>query len=141
MKIFILTIVVVLVLSLSSSTTANTLVLINQANSSKVTCVTCHETLTIRIEACVIPGNETSILLPKSTTSDPNAPSALCFGKHDDEFKNDNQQKVGYFIYYSRVDYEKNKNKFVVKVNDTGFYRSNEKQILWQKIVPKKFIP
>ncbi|KAK9175752.1 hypothetical protein WN944_027759 [Citrus x changshan-huyou] len=113
MKILIATIVIFL-LSVISSSTGKTLILSNQKDTGMPACISCPQT-----QICIAPGNETSIQLPSNATVD-----TLCVGRY-----NQVQAMFGevfYFVYESKIDFDKFTNQIIVKVNSTSFYRSNE---------------
>lgn len=126
MKIFIATITIFLP-SLISSSRAKALILSNQKDTGQPGCVKCPKKI-----ACVHPGNETSIELPNNT--------ALCWGSYysESEYTESDGVYLGYHwsrrVYNSREDFDKFKDKIIVKINDTSFYRSNEENKAWEEI-------
>lgn len=132
MKILIAAITAVLV-QLISSATANTLILSNQKESGRLGCIKCIANLKPRIATCIEPGNEISFKLPANATD---STGTLCVGTYDQVSHGYRDEKL-YFVYDSSRDFEKFKNKIVVKVNDTGFHRSNEEKKVWEQIYPK----
>ncbi|KAL9412992.1 hypothetical protein AB3S75_041624 [Citrus x aurantiifolia] len=121
----------VLFLSQISSSTANRLILSNQKDTGRLGCIKCYEDFAPRIATCVAPGKNTSIELPNNATTE-----AWCVGTYDNESRGYRTETL-YYAYDSSKDFEKFRDKIIVKVNDTGFYRSNGTRKEWELIFPK----